>query len=261
MTMRVSIVTVCFNSERTIERCINSILKLGVKPYEYLVIDGASTDSTLSILNSYINIFEKAEIKYTIVSETDTGIYNAMNKAIDIAQGDWVIYLNSDDYFCSENILDFAVCEKEEIIKSEIIYGNVIVRDKDNKYYRKPEPIEMLKSGYMMPFCHQCTFTKLILLKQYRFNESYRIIGDIDLCLRMYEDGRKFRYIYKYISVFSNDGLSQTNRLESINEGIRMLKEHNIYHGIRKYKILIYKLWYALRTLTPFKEIIYFIKH
>ena len=97
--VKLSIVTVCYNSSKTISNCIESVLRQNNNNYEYIIIDGASDDGTVEIAKTYKEKFEEKDIKYTIISEPDLGIYNAMNKGIDRASGEWILYLNSDDEF------------------------------------------------------------------------------------------------------------------------------------------------------------------
>ena len=90
MKKRLSIITVCYNSEQTIEKTFNSILSQTVKPFEYIVVDGSSTDKTLSIIQEYKNKFSDKSISFKYISEKDKGLYDAMNKGLFMAEGDWI---------------------------------------------------------------------------------------------------------------------------------------------------------------------------
>ncbi len=247
--MRLSIVTVCFNAEKTIKKCIESVYSLNISIFEYIIIDGKSSDNTLKIIQSFQSKFVEKRVNFVIISEEDTGIYNAMNKAIDIANGDWVIFLNADDYFYCENSIN---CFLENDYQAyDVVYGDVAVRNLKTITYQKTRNLQLLKSGTEMPFCHQSTFTKLDALKKYRYNEKYSIIADIDLYLRIFEDGGRFYYLPECISVFSNDGLSQTHRIESIREGKQLLKSHNCYTFNRKLVLNGYIIWYKIKDIIP----------
>ena len=97
--MLLSIVTVCLNAEQLIGRTIDSVLRQDMDDYEYLIVDGASADRTLAIAESYRPAFDEKGIRYTIVSERDSGIYNAMNKGARLASGEWICYMNAGDAF------------------------------------------------------------------------------------------------------------------------------------------------------------------
>ncbi len=156
--MRLSIVTVCFNAEKTIKKCIESVYSLNISIFEYIIIDGKSSDNTLKIIQSFQSKFVEKRVNFVIISEEDTGIYNAMNKAIDIANGDWVIFLNADDYFYCENSIN---CFLENDYQAyDVVYGDVAVRNLKTITYQKTRNLQLLKSGTEMPFCHQSTFTK-----------------------------------------------------------------------------------------------------
>jgi len=245
--MKLTVATVCFNSEKTISRCIESVLNIQSNDFEYLIIDGKSNDHTVEIAESYKGTFAKRNIIYKIVSEEDTGIYNAMNKAAFLASGDWIIYLNSDDFFYKQDgIQQFLSNSYDDF---EVVYGDVMVLKNGEMYLQKPRELDRLKSGSEMPFCHQSTFTKINVLRQYTFDESYRIIADIDSFLRMYEDGLHFSYIPICISVFSNDGISQTNRIASIIEGKKLLKSHRCYSIGKMVELNLRILWYGMKKI------------
>ncbi len=117
--MKITIVTVCYNSEKTISKTIESVIGQTYRDIEYIIIDGASKDRTVEIVNKYR---EKHNI--VLVSEPDTGLYDAMNKAIVIANGKYILFMNSGDIFADEHVVQkmSTYLESEE----DIIYGNVI---------------------------------------------------------------------------------------------------------------------------------------
>ncbi len=251
--MKLSIITVCFNAEKTIRRCVSSVLEVKNVDYEYLIVDGKSTDSTVEIAEQFVPMFQKKGVPYQIISEKDSGIYNAMNKAIERSNGDWIIYLNSDDYFFSPNSLNLFMND-DTCDLYDVIYGDVMVLSDGKVSLQKPRDIERLKSGTEMPFCHQSTFTKKAALLKYPFDERYQIIADIDSYLRMYEAGLKFKYIPECISVFSNDGVSQTHRIESIIEGKKLLKSHKCYTLTRVFDLNIHLIWYRVKKVIELQS-------
>lgn len=255
--MKLSVVTVCFNAEKTICRCIESVLGIDKIDYEYLIIDGKSTDNTVKYARQYEDEFNKKGVPYRIITEKDNGIYDAMNKGIQIAQGEWVLYLNSDDIFCSNKCLN--VFFEMDLYTYDVVYGDVVVRENNTLRYQKAKNLELLYSGTEMPFCHQSTFTKKNILQKYMFNTAYKIIADIDLFLSMYEDKAKFLYIPGEISIFSNDGISQTHRYESIKEGKTLLKNHKKYTLKKRIILNTYLLYYKTKKYIP-KSILVRIK-
>jgi glycosyltransferase involved in cell wall biosynthesis len=160
-----SIITVCYNAESSIEKTILSIIENKFLSYEIIIIDGGSTDKTLSILNKY-----KSKIKI-IISEKDFGIYDAMNKGIKLANGNWVYFLNSGDVLNKEfNFFEFEYTHYSILAFScEYIYENLKI------LY---EPRE-LKIG-RMPASHQAIFIKKSIIINFPFNLNYKVAADYD---------------------------------------------------------------------------------
>ena len=203
--MKLTVITVCFNAEKELRKTIESVLSQSYVDYEYLIVDGKSTDASLDIINSYESSFAKKEVAYRIVSEKDSGIYNAMNKAVRLAQGEWVIFMNAGDYFCNEYVLE-KVYGNTNLRGIEVIYGDTIVQ-RDNLFKIEPaKALECIKED--MPFCHQSTFTLRSLLVNNPYDESLKICADHDFYLNCYLKGRKFLFIDIYVSVYILGGFS-----------------------------------------------------
>lgn len=214
---KVSIITVCYNSEKTIEKTINSVLKQTYANIEYIIIDGQSTDRTLDIVQGYMPLFEG---RLKLISEPDTGIYNAMNKGIKQAVGNIIGIVNSDDYY------EFDAVEK--IINAwdgngmQVLYG--LMRKLKNG-----------KEDSVMLFTHETLEKRMILHPScfvttdvYEniglFDEKYKSVADYDFMLRAYESGCvKFVPVYSIISNFSDGGMSET--MEGYMEGLKYLHD------------------------------------
>ena len=204
--IKLSIVTVCKNEEKRVRRTIKSVLMQAGIDYEYIVLDGKSEDNTLDVLKSYEKEFEDKGVSYRIISKSDSGIYNAMNNALEYINGEWVIYLNAGDCFYSKQTTQMLA---DSNFQGDIVYGDVILVE--NGYYKTQKAADYHSLPIMMPFCHQSVFCRAEILKEYRFREKYRIAADYDLLLRAFIDGKKFEYIHESISIFSQDGQSIKN--------------------------------------------------
>jgi glycosyltransferase len=194
--MKVSIVTVVYNNERTIEDAINSVLNQSYKNVEYIIIDGNSSDGTLSIVNRYQDRISR------IVSEPDKGIYDAMNKGIGFATGDVIGILNSDDLYADDNVIsDVAQCFQDN--KSvDILYGDLVyVKATDtNKVVRKWNSLPYGKSyferGNVPP--HPTMFLKSKVYNESgRFDIQYKLAADYEFMLRIF---KKHTFKSKYIN-------------------------------------------------------------
>lgn len=202
----ISVVTICYNAEEYIEATVKSVLQQTYSNIEYIVVDGNSKDNTLIIVNQY-----KEKIK-KIISEPDKGIYDAMNKGIDLCSGDWCLFLNSGDYFYAKDTIQKAV----ELFNdnADVIYGDTEYRFDYGNDVLKPKELEKVMDGAFC--CHQSTFFKLDTLRKYKYDLSYKIIADWVLYRKMYLDGKVFYYIPTIISSFDNiNGASTANSVQS----------------------------------------------
>ena len=176
MNLKVSIITVCFNSEKTIRDTIESVLSQDYLNIEYIIIDGSSTDGTMNIIQEY-----EARIN-TIISEPDKGIYDAMNKGLKLATGDAIGILNSDDYFeYSSVISDVVNCFKSNT-KASLVIGDLVFVDSLNlqsivRHYssKKFKPWK-LRFGWMPP--HPATFI---------LHSAYEKVGYFSLDLKLHQ--------------------------------------------------------------------------
>ena len=177
--MKVSIITTCFNSEKTITDTIFSVLNQTYSNIEYIIIDGASKDSTLDKINKYAS---KVNI---VVSEPDQGMYYAMNKGISLASGDLIGILNSDDLFYNNQVIDKIVkCIKND--NSDAVYGDLIYfkNNKITRYWKAGNlSIKKMKFGWMPP--HPTLFVKKNIYDKFGlFDVSFKTSADYELILR-----------------------------------------------------------------------------
>lgn len=184
--MKISIITVCYNSGKTIARTIESILAQNYSNIEYLIIDGASKDNTISIVNSYKEKFSSKNISFIISSEPDKGIYDAMNKGIEKASGEIIGILNSDDHYASSEVLD-SVYEAFNNNEIDSCYGNILYtkNDKPYRYWKSGKP-RSFKFGWMPP--HPTFFIKKEIYERYgNFRLDCGTAADYELMLRFLE--------------------------------------------------------------------------
>jgi glycosyltransferase involved in cell wall biosynthesis len=218
----VSIITVVFNGSESVEKTILSVLSQSYQNKEYIIIDGCSTDGTVDIIRKY-----DSDIDHWL-SEKDKGIYDAMNKGIALASGTWINFMNSGDQFASQNVLDdFAKSVGEN---DDILFGDALV---EYPTFKTLYPVIALDRMWKkMPFCHQATFFKGSLLKEWKFDLRYRLSSDYDLLYRAYLEGRRFRYVKTLICNFDfKDSVSKKNLFISVKErrNIVLKRSYSIY--------------------------------
>lgn len=216
MSMKVSVITVVYNGEHFIARAVDSVLKQTHADFEYIVIDGASTDNTMSILKSYGS-------KITaIISEPDNSLYDAMNKGIVVATGDVVGLLNSDDFYVNNRVLA-RVVQSFEQDSVDSVYGDLdIISPKDTskvlrKWRSRPYTEGLFKKGWHP--AHPTLFIKKSIYQKYGlFDTRYSIGSDYELMLRVFEKYKiSSTYIPEVLVAMHSGGISNA----SINNIIR----------------------------------------
>lgn len=224
--MKVTVATVCLNAEKTIELTMQSVLNQTYPQIEYLIIDGKSKDRTLEIAGKYIN-----DKRIRLFSERDKGIYNAMNKAIDLSTGDYIIFMNSGDAFCDNRVLEDMV----PYLQPDLVYGNVIRKtqggDKLEKYHGKHKLMRLLLMGKMMS--HQALFTRIEIMKRHRFDERFKICADYDFIVRAKKNGCSMEYADRTVCIVDNiEGISsQAENMDQMrSEDDRSMRENYSFY-------------------------------
>ena len=218
--MKLSMVTICFNAEQVIEKTILSVLNQTTPVYEYILIDGASTDRSYEIIKSYENQFTEKGIRYVHISEKDQGISDAFNKGVKRATGDLVGIINADDELLPETCELLTKCV--EAHPADIYYGNCIwVEEKNSlEYVSKPKSHDLRRLLYYMVLIHPSTFvTRETYEKVGIFNVSYRYCMDKELLYRFYKKGKKFHYLDQCLTKFKAGGVSDTHAKAVFQEG------------------------------------------
>ena len=230
--MKISIITATFNRGHFIESCVLSILRQDIKDVELIIIDGLSTDSTFEKLRPLIK--KNKNIKF--YSETDSGIYDALNKGIDKANGEIIGFLHSDDVFYNSEVLKKIICKfKNHDIDG--LYGNLEYVEKidTNKVVRFWESCafnnKLLRKGWAPP--HPTLFLKSNIYKKYgKFDLKFKISADYDFMLRIFkDDSLKFEYVPRVITRMRTGGVSNKN-IKNI-----FIKTFEDFKAIRKNKI------------------------
>lgn len=241
--MKVSIITSCFNREKTIAQAIESVLSQDYQNIEYIVIDGASKDNTLAIINRY-----RGRISH-IISEPDNGMYEGINKGIRAATGDIIGLLHSDDFLFSTNTISRIVKRFEET-QADFIYGNGLFVDSDNtdkvvrnwmggKYSKWK-----VRHGWL-PLHPTCYIRKSCMDKWGLYDESYKIAADSDFLFRyLYEADLKVEYLNEYIVRMRMGGLSTDSKRRKMmwEEDIRMYKSHGMPPTLTKLEKMAWKV-------------------
>lgn len=195
MNPTLTIVTVCLNAEATLERAVLSVLGQTYPKVEYLVIDGASTDGTLRILDRYRD-------RIRLVSEPDKGIFDAMNKALRLATGDWILFLGADDYLLTKTTLEEAVQHFKD--PDAVYYGDITSgKEGDRRHGKVSRYTALIK---IIP--HQAVFYPRSSYQHLDYDTRYPIVADRVYNFILFTRKVRFCYLDQVISFFSTDGIS-----------------------------------------------------
>ena len=207
--MIVTIITVCRNHAQELERTIRSVESQTWQEREYLVIDGASTDDTLDVIKAH----EASITRW--VSEPDQGIYDAMNKGVKMAQGEWVIFMNAGDTFASDNTLQRVFGSPQD---ADVIYGDVIKGELVKK-------AEAPRNAHRMFYCHQSAFVRTRCLREFPFDIRHRMSADFKQVKQLYLSGKTFLQLDFPVANFDTQGVSNKNRSAGLYDNIQVIRE------------------------------------
>ncbi len=250
--MKFTIITISYNSEKTIERTIKSVLEQTNKDYEYIIVDGASNDETLNIVQKYEPLFE-GRMKWQ--SEPDKGIYNAMNKGIHRSTGTIIGIVNSDDWLEPNALETIDECYQENNKAIDGIYCgwlNFHYANGVSQVMRTNHDLLLSwsKKFEMAGIRHPATFVPKAVYDKYgTFDESIKIMADTDLILRFLFNGVRFYYPNKVVSNMSDGGVSNAQLMKACKDYELILKKNNVT-GLKFY--ILYYLWSFKRFVKAY---------
>ncbi|MDX2431481.1 MAG: glycosyltransferase family 2 protein [Bacteroides sp.] len=220
---KISVITVAFNAEKHIGRTIESVIGQSYEHVEYIIIDGKSTDSTLEVIAAYKGVDQ-------LISEADSGLYDAMNKGLKLATGDYVWFLNSgDQVFCADTMEKMVAGLKG---MPDIIYGGTMIIDEQEKEIgdrrlKPPDKLSWRSFRQGMVVCHQSIIVKRELAPQY--NVEYRLSADIDWAIRASKAALLIHNSQLILSRFLEGGLTEHNIKAGLKERFRIMTK---YYGL-----------------------------
>ena len=203
--IKISIITVCWNSESTIEKCIQSVINQSYKNIEYIIIDGKSDDSTVDIIKEY-----SPYIEYYI-SEPDSGLYDAMNKGIELASGEYILLLNSDDWYtedCVQTLLDEKLKSEAELVSALANY----IDENEEFQFTTGEDLLDETTHIRNPLRHETMLVSKELYNKFGpYDEKYRVIADFHFILKLYQAKVSHHLVKKPLMYFRSTGVSSTD--------------------------------------------------
>lgn len=252
----VTIITVVLNEKYGLEKTIQSVINQTCKNIEHIIIDGGSTDGTLDVIKKYQHVI------HAWISEPDKGIYDAMNKGIRLANGEWVNFMNAGDVFYDSDTLNSL--KKYFLQDSSLIYGDVRINYDHFERTQYAKSLSLLWRGGV--YCHQSGFIKKQILAKLMFNLDYNLAADYELLCRIYLGGYPITKVDIIISKVINKGAADFKRIEALREFLKIasrnfkIKAPIIFIRYQNL-ILLERLKRCIKKYLPHPLTSFFVRH
>ncbi len=237
----ITVVTVTYNAERTLLRTLRSVAEQDYTHVEHLIVDGGSSDHTLGLVQRYVELNATAGTKHAIrlVSEPDEGLYDAMNKALSLACGDYIVFLNAGDKLHSpytlSQVAECSAWKQGDSGNPGIIYGETDIVDNEGRFVRHrrlaaPDTLTWRSFLYGMLVCHQSFYVRTDIARSERYNMRYRFSADFDWCIRLMRKTEKRHAAILntrlVLTDYLSEGLTTKNHRASLAERFRIMARH-----------------------------------
>jgi len=237
----ISVITVTYNAAHILERTLKSVREQTYPHIEHLIVDGESKDNTVALIRQY------AHEKMVWVSETDKGLYDAMNKAAGMASGDYLCFLNAGDTFFAPDSVEKMMHTVEPENAPDIIYGETAIVDERGVFLsmrrlKAPEILTWKSFQQGMVVCHQAFIVKKELFEPYDL--SYRFSSDFDWCIRMMKKASLIHNTRLTLINYLHEGMTTTNRKASLKERYRIMAK---YYG--QTSTFLHHIWFVVRAV------------
>ena len=257
--IRFTIVTITFNAEAVVGRTLQSVLRQTYEDVEHLIIDGASTDGTLALAEAYKAQSDASGRGHKVIlhSEPDEGIYDAMNKGLTQALGDYIVYMNAGDSFPADDTLEQVVrrCHLSERPSDElpaVLYGQTDIVDGSGRFVRHrrlqaPPKLTWRSFRQGMLVCHQAFYARTDIAKNLQYDTRYRFSADVDWCIRVMREGERMGLplynINMVVAHYLEEGATTKNHRASLRERFDVMRRH---YGL--FTTVAMHVWFVVRS-------------
>lgn len=246
--MKISIITVTYNAASVLKRTLNSVKAQSWQQIEHLIIDGASKDETISMAETY-----KAQCPYEVVilSEPDKGLYDAMNKGLRLATGDYLVFLNAGDTLHAADTLETVVRSAQPL--PGVLYGDTAITDEQGKFLhlrrlRPPKKLSWKSFRQGMLVCHQAFYALTDIAKNLPYDPRYRYSADVDWCIRVMKEAQKRQLplvnTQAILADYQEEGQTTIHHRDSLKERFDVMRRH---YGL--FSTVIMHIWFVFRQL------------
>lgn len=241
---KLSVITIVYNNVRDIERTMLSVLGQTYTNIEYIIVDGLSNDGTLQVINKYQDRISK------LISEKDNGIYDAMNKGLAVATGDYVIFMNSGDEFYAADTVANVFASADD---ADIYYGETEMIDDNGqslgqRRHQVPAAFTWRDFKYGMSISHQAIYVRRTLTEPY--DSRYQLSADIDWIIRAAKKARKIVNVNQYVAKYLVGGMSKKKHRQSLQERFNIMKRYyGLVPTVLNHFVIAFNLgWYWLKN-------------
>ena len=256
----ITIATVTYNAVKTLERTLQSVASQDYPRIEHLIVDGRSTDGTLSLVQRYVeeNVHRDVPHVIRLVSEHDDGLYDAMNKALQQATGDYIVFLNAGDRLHGETTLSQVVdgmeWQRGRAVNPAVVYGETDLVDDEGRFLRHrrlrvPEVLTWRSFRQGMLVCHQSFYARTDLARAELYNLAFRYSADYDWCIRIMKRAARRRLplhnTHLVLTDYLSEGLTTRNHRRSLLERLRLMAHHYGWPTA-----LLMHLWFVVRAVV-----------
>ncbi|MBQ4022839.1 MAG: glycosyltransferase [Prevotella sp.] len=257
---KITIVTITYNAADVLERTLESAIAQTHRDVEHIIVDGASTDQTLTLAFGYKQRSDQQNNGHTvsIVSEPDHGIYDAMNKGLKLATGDYIVFMNAGDCFHCDDTLAVVAAQAEAEPRPAVVYGDTDVVGNDGQflYHRRLSPPEHLtwrsfRQGMLV--CHQAFYARTDIAKTVDYDLRYRFSADVDWCIRVMKEAERRQLplanTRQTVAHYLEEGQTTRNHKASLRERFDVMRRH---YGLLT--TLAMHAWFVVRNLKPSQQ-------
>ena len=254
-----TVITITYNAEKVLERTLQSVLTQTYEDVEHLIIDGASKDKTLALAEAYKKASDDSGQGHKVIikSEPDEGIYDAMNKGLTQASGDYIVFMNAGVFFPQDDTLEEIAhrCHLNELPSAElpaVLYGNTDIVDGEGRYLhprrlQPPAKLTWRSFRHGMLVCHQAFYARTDIAKNIQYDMQYRYSADVDWCIRVMKEadrlGLPLYNINKVVANYTEEGATTLHHHESLRERYRVMVQH---YG--RVSTFLMHCWFAVRS-------------
>jgi glycosyltransferase involved in cell wall biosynthesis len=252
--MLISVITITYNAQQTLQRTLDSVSRQQYRQLEHWIIDGASTDGTVAMAERYQ---AQADYEVHIVSEPDKGIYDAMNKGLELAMGDYLVFLNAGDALHDGDTLATVARHISDHTTDgttpAVVYGETAITDEEGHFlhmrrHKAPEHLSWRSFRQGMLVCHQAFYVRSDLALLTPYDLQYRHSADVDWCIRIMKEaeqqGLPLVNTHAVLADFAEGGDTSRNHRASLKERYRVMNSH--YGYVRTF---LMHCWFVIRSL------------